>query len=231
MHPVIRIVTCICLIGVIVRAQQPLLLSTFLVLLVSALLTRRNALSATLVIAWRLKWLFLSILLLYLWMTPGEPIISIGTNDANWLPSKQGMVLATQRIVVLLLIILCVQLLILGVNRDQLVAAITWLLYPLSRAGFPTQSFAVRCALTVHELQHIRESIGQTLGSTTAESRIARAVSVIAFSYRNALDVNSQNESITVSVDSLERPSLLQWVIPLAVLGLAYLAGMTGVVA
>ncbi len=92
----------------------------------------------------RLRWLLLSIGVLYLGFTPGEPL-SVWTPGLSW----EGLWEGSRRILVLVSLLAAVYWLLATTPVPQLVAAMDQLMRPLQRLGVPTQRVTARIALTL----------------------------------------------------------------------------------
>lgn len=92
----------------------------------------------------RLRWLLLSIGVLYLGFTPGEPL-SVWTPGLSW----EGLWEGSRRILVLISLLTAVYWLLATTPVPQLVAAIDQLMRPLQPLGVPTQRVTTRIALTL----------------------------------------------------------------------------------
>lgn len=229
MHPVIRIVTCLSLIGVIVSSAQTLLwVCTILLLAAVLLLNKLECLRSTLLIAWRLKWLFLSIMVFYLWWTPGEPVLVTRNGLAQFIPSQQGFTLGLHRIAVLGLIILSVQFLVAGMNQNSLLQAINWLLHPVKKSGISTDTFSVRCVLTIEALQQLRAAVTDALGQVSEKGRLNRAIAVLTDVYQFASRRESTDTHDVITIELLSAPPVLQWGIPVLILIAPLLARLQG---
>jgi len=92
----------------------------------------------------RLRWLLLSIFVLYLGFTPGTPL-------ASWLPglSWEGLAEGGRRVMVLLCLITAVYWLLVTTPVPSLVGAFSQLLRPLTWVGVPVAPFTRRLALTL----------------------------------------------------------------------------------
>lgn len=102
----------------------------------------------------RLKWLFLSILLIYIILTPGRSLLAATGAYITVEGVKQGLL----RISSLAVLIAAVNLLIRPSGQDELVFAIIWLLSPLRWLGMSVDRLAIRMVLTlnyVHEFQNL----------------------------------------------------------------------------
>ena len=153
MHPVIRIVTFLVFgLGVVFGNVQHLLLAVLL-LAAGYAVWHPHLFKMNWQMLRRMRWLFLSILVIYLWFTPGHPLLPV---VGSLSPSMEGLQFGFYRICSLVFIVLALNLLIKSIARDELIAGILWLLHPLRLLGLPDERLAVRIALTfdvVHEVQ------------------------------------------------------------------------------
>ena len=153
-HPAIRVGLVLALAAVLARGsvEQILLGGTVCV----ALLPWRHAagwrqLGAGL---WRLKYLFLSIAVLYLVLTPGEPLWSGWAGAIS--PSVEGAVEAAQRVAALGFLVVAVQWLMRTLGRDELLGGIIRLLGPFRWLGLDVDRFALRLVLTLEMVPRLR---------------------------------------------------------------------------
>ena len=97
---------------------------------------------------WRLvrrtRVLFIALILLYAFATPGMPIFP-GSDT----PTQEGLLSGTLQAWRLLLMITALAILLISLNRDQLLAGIYGLLAPLKPLGLPLERIAVRLWLTL----------------------------------------------------------------------------------
>lgn len=98
----------------------------------------------------RLRWLLLSIWVLYLGFTPGTPL-------SPWTPglSLEGLLDGSRRVLVLVALMTAVYWLLATTPVPQLVSALDQLLAPLRRLGCPTAVFSRRLALTLGGLEGV----------------------------------------------------------------------------
>jgi energy-coupling factor transporter transmembrane protein EcfT len=95
----------------------------------------------------RTRWIFLSLVLLYAYVTPGEPLF------AQWgmmSPVREGLVEGMQQLLRLLSVLAGLSILLGKLSSEQLIAALHTLLYPLRYLGRSRERIAVRLALTLH---------------------------------------------------------------------------------
>lgn len=153
MHPVIRILSFLALVTTLARANFPFLIVADGVFLVFALRHPAEIFGFTWRLVRRMRWFWLSIILLYTLMTPGGGhSLVLGPLEF----SEGGLWLGFVRCLALLTVLLFFALLIHTTPAAQLQAALYWLLQPLARIGLPANRLSVRIALTlqtIHALQ------------------------------------------------------------------------------
>lgn len=226
MHPVIRIVTCVSFIITITSASLPVIGVLFVSMLGLMLAIERSALAKSFRIIKKLKWLFLSIIILCIWWTPGEPLTIVGySSESSWWPSEQGILLALQRVGILVLIISSVQLLLIRTVVAELVAAIDWLIAPLAYIGIARQKFAMRCALTLKELQHVENTVTESMKEVNKTGAFRRIVTLLSNVYEQTAYGSGEIEN-ALEIKQIGRPDYIQWLLPIVVLLLPVLINM-----
>jgi len=98
----------------------------------------------------RLRWLFLSILILYSWMQPS------GLVHDSW-AWVTGLLAGLQYCSILILLVASVVVLLETTPLPQLVEAIYWLVKPLSLLGLKRDKLALRLALVIETLADMRQ--------------------------------------------------------------------------
>jgi energy-coupling factor transport system permease protein len=95
----------------------------------------------------RTRWIMLSLLLIYAYSTPGQPL-----SDAFGLfsPSREGLVDGVVQLVRLLAALAGLAILLDRLHRLQLIAGLYTLFAPLQWIGISRERLAVRLALTLH---------------------------------------------------------------------------------
>lgn len=109
----------------------------------------------------RSRWLLLTSILLFLWMTPGMPV--------PWLPgaTQDGLQQALEQTARLVASIAMVAILLAALDTQQLVSACYGLLAPLRLLGIDVERWVIRLALTLKGLEVTQGDDGD------AEGRIA----------------------------------------------------------
>lgn len=242
MHAVIKII-CFLVFGAAMAAgSQPVLLAGF-VLVASLYLFElfkgvstqwRNAM----LMLKRLRWLFLSILIVYLFFTPGVLLWP----DVLWGPTQEGLWQGLIRIAVLVLIVAAVNVLIGSTGQAEFLSAVSWCLQPLSWLGLSHERLAVRISLTLEMVgvlrtAYRRESRDATVSQPEAassevssfEPKLSAIASTAHRLFAKVIDDAQQAPLQAIVLPDESRPPLLQWIIPvlLAVLLIAINIVMT----
>jgi len=164
----------------------------------------------------RLRWLLLSILLVYLWFTPGVPLLA---GQGGWVPSQQGLENGLHRVLCLMLLVFAVSLFLQSTSTANMVAALLWLLYPLQWLGVDHQRLAVRIALTmtaVDEIQLLyREHFSPVSGLRQRIRQWARALVVL---FEQVTRHAQQLPERDIEVPVLAAPRWHQWSLPLVII-------------
>jgi energy-coupling factor transport system permease protein len=168
----------------------------------------------------RLRWLLLSITGIYLWFTPGTPLVAAWGDSS---PTREGVQAGLLHAGVLAVIALAASLTVNVTARDALAGALIWLLQPLSFLGVPTRSFALRLSLTLEAVLAAREApnakgrVSRGQGDGTGNF-IRRAAAVGAERFVAAeRDCSAQSGSIELAAIAAPPPG--QWAVPAVLLG------------
>lgn len=165
----------------------------------------------------RLRWLLLSIIIIYLWFTPGIPLLP---DFPGWSPSYEGVLMGLHRAAILLLLVLAVSLLLQSTPLASMIAALLWLLRPFALLGLPHERLAVRLALTmeaVDELQRMTSTSPPVTKGLQQRIRMAAIRMVDLFGKVTQHAHSLPCRSIEVPV--LNAPGWLQWLMLLALSG------------
>jgi hypothetical protein len=106
----------------------------------------------------RLRWFYVSILVLFGWFTPGAELLpALGALS----PSREGLLLGGGRVMVLAIVVGAVVWLLARSPREEIVAGLLWLTAPFGRVGFPRERFAVRLALTLETVPRLQPLVAE----------------------------------------------------------------------
>jgi energy-coupling factor transporter transmembrane protein EcfT len=100
----------------------------------------------------RMKWLFLSIFVIYAFGTPGEYTQYIPTGIS---PTKEGCVLGILQIAKLLIALATLGILFSTSSKEQLMSGLHLLLSPLNVLGISTNRFTARLLLTLDYVEEL----------------------------------------------------------------------------
>ncbi len=121
---------------------------------------------------WRIRWLALSIAVLYFWFTPGMPLFS---RAIPGVPTRDGLALGLARVLALMLMVGAVTALLAASSRVELIAAIRACVRPLEWLGLDSHRFSRRLVLTLEaapklqgEIRQLREQGVGTFADTGA---------------------------------------------------------------
>jgi energy-coupling factor transporter transmembrane protein EcfT len=102
----------------------------------------------------RLRWFFLSILILFIWFTPGSPAIH---TDGSTPIMGTGLMMGLQRILALIIVVGYSGLLLRLSSRAEIITGIYTLLTPLKKLGVDSGKLAVRLGLVLEYVPRFEE--------------------------------------------------------------------------
>ncbi|MEW5942815.1 MAG: hypothetical protein AB1710_03055 [Pseudomonadota bacterium] len=150
LHPATKILLWLMLAVAIQWLRMPSLLA--LSLLLGLLLAAARASGFGRLLR-RTRWLLLSLLLIYAFATPGDPLLpSLGAAS----PTAQGLEAGGMQAWRLAMLLAGLSLLLAACSRNDLLAGLYLLLRPFSFLGLDAEKFAVRIWLTLHYAEQER---------------------------------------------------------------------------
>ena len=153
-HPAAQIVTWCLLVATLQFLTLEMLLAAAGIILLLALLISAHKLRQLLR---RTRWIMLSLLLVYAYSTPGQPVLeALGMFS----PSREGIGDGVLQLTRLLSALAGLAILLDRLHRQQLIAGLYTLFSPLQLIGVSRERVAVRLALTLHyaEVAMLRET-------------------------------------------------------------------------
>ena len=214
MHPVIRIVFFLVFGLSLSWGGGAVLLFASLLVLAAYLYQGNNCFRRAWPMLRRMRWFFASILLIYFWLTPGQPVVD-GVNFPTW----DGVTDGCYRVAVLVVLVLSVQLLILTTERNQFVSAIYWLALPLIFLGISRERLAVRIALVMALVVEAQSLSGEARKRYAAQSsRVLGLAKTVADLVLSVVARANERELSVVELTLDDAPPLWQWGIPVALL-------------
>jgi len=149
MHPFVKMLMFLLILLVASIVDNQLLILIMLVLSVMAVKLQFKVFFATLK---RMRWLFLSIFLIYAFGTPGEMVPPFPLSLA---PSYEGLHLGLLQISRLLIALAALNVLLATSTKEELMLALYILLQPLKYAGLDVEKFSVRLLLTLNYVDEL----------------------------------------------------------------------------
>ena len=221
MHPVVRIICLLVYITSLSRANAGQLIFAFLIL-VPLYLIQPEGLSKALKMLLRLRWFFISIILVYVWLTPTIEFTELSRHSSFWNNYWPGFIAGIERMFSLILIVFAVAHLLSGLTQEQLLAAIYWLAFPLVLLGVKRERLAIRMLLTLDLVQQsgqLDENDKENINNSTLNKWNYWAEKIVV-RYQMVLQKADSLVSQEYSFNQLPSPDLIQWFYPV----LLYLA-------
>jgi len=149
MHPLVKL---LCFISLLLLTGVASSAELFGLLMFFCLLFLRLKNKVFLYAVRRMRWLFLSLLLIYAFGTPGEliPLFPV-----NFSPTFEGLQLGWQQIEKLLIALAALSLLLISSSREQLLLGLYMLLIPFKFIGLNVERFAARLMLTLDYVEEL----------------------------------------------------------------------------
>ncbi len=227
MHAVIQIVSFLVLGAAVSVGDKQLLLASALLVVPLYLVSGWRHWPQAWKMLTRLRWLFLSMLVVYLFFTPGQLLWP----TVEWSPTVEGLSQGLLRIGSLVLLVLAVNLLIAGSEQAAFLSAIVWCLRPLCIFGLQHERLAVRLTLALDAVSKVRGDYRDGVrGETTAEQG-SKIQAIVQTASRLFGDAETRARSVTphqIALPEETHPPLIQWLIPLALVILFVAIKMAG---
>lgn len=143
-HPAAQILTwCLLVAAMQVLASGIFLIAAGSVMLCALAVSRHKFIQ----LVRRTRWIMLSLLLIYAYSTPGQPL---SDTLGMFSPSREGLVDGVLQLTRLLAALAALAILLDRLHRQQLIAGLYTLFAPLQWLGLSRERLAVRLALTLH---------------------------------------------------------------------------------
>ncbi len=166
----------------------------------------------------RMRWFLLSIALIYAWLTPGVPLFG-EIFEPSLQPSIEGLWQGGQRLLALILIVAAVHWLLSVTSREQLVAALYWLGFPLQPLGLSRERFAVRIALTLERVADVQQQVAAQIEQGDVDKADIKSYAAIAANLVvGVVQQADQSRCDVVEINVADKPPWWQWCWPSLVL-------------
>lgn len=211
MHPAIRILTLLVFAAIIPWLSSPVLVAIAVLLLILG-----ASRPGTGRVMWRgirrIRWLLLSLFVLYLWFSPGEPLFP---SLAHLSPSLAGAELALRQVAVLLVMVCSATGLLSGIPPHELGEALRLLLtWPVPTAA--GARFADRVGLLLAALPQVERQVRTSL---RGEGSLADRAAGLFLD----IEADAVRRSLGPAAEPLAGVPRWQWLLPPALLAGAML--------
>lgn len=213
MHPVIRIASFLVAAAFLARGDLSVLLVVAAGLAGTTILLSGADWRIPLALVRRLRWLLISLMVVYGWFTPGTALWpALGAAS----PVREGLSEGLLRGGALLLIALAAQLVMRATPRPQLLAALYWLARPLRAIGVSRERLAVRLSLTLEAVPQLSAVMNPALYKDLEGNAVTRFGQIAARAFQSTLDQAARQTGGAIDIVTAQRPPLFQWLYPLS---------------
>lgn len=206
-HPVIRILALVFLGAGLFQLGLKALSLVFALLLLMSAIRGREALLGLRKALKRIRWLLLSIVIIYLWVAP-----QTGT-DSGFLPANADIVLALKRAGILAVLVAAVELLRQTTPAEYTASAIAMLISPLRMLGVDTTRFAKRMALTLEAVPATSELVVRAAGETTIKKGSLAGWAEAAARLIGGIETRKDGQVTDIQLPELGAPLMLDWLL------------------
>jgi energy-coupling factor transport system permease protein len=220
LHAAIKIVSFL-VFGAAMTLGRAHLLLAGAVLLAALYFTGQARLAPALVMLRRLRWLLLSILMVYLFFTPGQLLWP----GVAWGPTVPGLGEGLRRVAALALLAGAVSWVLGGTAQDELLSALLWCLRPLTWVGVAPERLAVRITLTLEAVgtaQRLYREVAAT-AAPRPRGRVAGLAQAASAWLQEVMRAAEAQPLRAITLPARSHPPPWQWLIPLGLAGLLLL--------
>ncbi len=228
MHPIIRILCFLILAGWLAAAGVERLMAAVFLLAFAALAAPAGTLAAAWTMLRRLRWFFLSLLIVYGWFT-SMPADSVRTGYLHaLLPEFAGLAAGIERMCALACIVYAVSLLLRLSTREDLLRGVYMLVRPLGMFGLQPERLALRLLLVMDGIDASRDDLRAGMPREARRAGLRDIGDHAARLLGDTIERAERRESEEIIFDPGRFPPSWQWLLPPALLGLLFLlaAGM-----
>ena len=161
----------------------------------------------------RLRWFFLSIIILYFWFYPGTDLFPF---MGRFSPAIEGVNEAGLRITSLLIVISYSVFLLKLTPRGEIISAIQFILSPLTYLGIDSNRFALRLGLVLSIVPDM--NVEKTSSSDKKRRSLSSVIDKAAVMVKQADELTNLGDINEVTVTRMQRAGALDILIPLSLL-------------
>lgn len=221
MHPAIRIVMLVVFAGLLAQGELPRLLLSFALLAILHGAVRTVDFAVLGRMLQRMRWLFVSLAVIYLWFTPGDPLFPVLGAVS---PTAEGVRAGALRVGLLVVLVTAVNLLLQSTSREQLLVGLYWLARPLQWLGFSRERLAVRMVLVLETVPHLQSMLQGRKPDLRGKSAVHLVGETAARYFETALEKAACAPCGMIEIPEGCRPPIYQWLYPVVFGMLIWLA-------
>ena len=223
-HPLVRLISFIVFAAFVALGETESSVIGFVFLLLVWLLSAQLPSTKAWLMIKRLKIFFISILIMYLWFTPGQ---LLWPPLDHWSPTYEGLYQGLQRIVALILMVLGVEALLRLTNRSDLLVGLYYLATPFQWLGVRREQFIIRVLLTMEAVQPKEKPQANYYFSWRKfPEYLDRVAQGLADRFNQVSEQELKFHPVEIEIKS--PPGWLQWLIPISMTLLFLNAGGSG---
>ncbi|MCI0400108.1 MAG: energy-coupling factor transporter transmembrane protein EcfT [Gammaproteobacteria bacterium] len=211
MHPTARIVCVIVMAAFLSSGDSRVVVTVALLLALSYMVTAKVTFGEVIRPLWRMRWLFLAVVAIYLWLPSGVTFEAVGQSSV-----ENGLMQGLRRASALALLVIAVNLLCKTTTREQLLGGVYWLATPIGYFGIPRERLALRLALALHFVPRVQGNLAQAVEvAKSAGHRLSVISDSVACLMRAVLDEAEATPLHSIEIHEFSHPSWAQWLYPL----------------
>jgi len=216
-HPVVQIISFLILAAFISLGSGPAFLAALSVVLFVYLQANAAGRAAVKQPLWRMRWLFLSIGVIYFLVTPSDTLADEGL--WHWLPAANGVLEGLRRVAGLMGIAALAFWLINSTPRAELVGAIHQLTGWLGFMGVSRERLTVRLLLVLEAVPAMQTSLTSRISEIQLQGRYPEALGeAVSALMASVLEDVRTLPLKPVRLKETGWPPAAQWVLPLGLL-------------
>lgn len=209
MHPVIRITTFLLLAVLLARAHPMQMVWVLCIIGLVFLFESGKGIGPALKLLSRVRWLLLSILMIYVWM-------SVGTfTESLWL--------AFHRMALLMTMLFALQALVLNMSREDIVMGLYIVLMPFSIFGLHREQAVMRLILTMDSVKQLPGVLSQADDvDRTDVPRLKRISARLISAITRVLSYSDYVTHGEICIETDNHVPVWQWLAPVMILIVFY---------
>ena len=172
----------------------------------------------------KLRWFLLTMIILYGWMIPGDPIFTVF--PAMLMPTTEGVSTGVTRLSVLLLLMACIAYLMSRTSTTELIDGVYACLAPFQFMGISRKKLTVRLVLAMELVQQVRPILEEVKKEYPERTHLRDVPQILERAFEAIVHRMDSAPLHPIDITLEGTTPIWQWLIPvgiLAVLGQLHL--------